>query len=158
MGYETVRSIGYVASLLGTARNLGIAERISYLGPRNRPEMIRVCATCDVGIAFLPIPPESINMSKLTGASNKVFDYLACGLPIIVTDEPDWRRLFVEPGYGAACDPENVASIAAAIRWFFDNPGQMRNMGESGRHRIQTDWNYESQFQPVLDAITGRHG
>jgi hypothetical protein len=28
-------------------------------------------------------------------------------------------------------------------------------MGERGRQRILKDWNYERQFQPVLDLLNG---
>jgi hypothetical protein len=28
-------------------------------------------------------------------------------------------------------------------------------MGERGRRRVLTDWNYEAQFAPVLRAVAG---
>ncbi|MGA9995595.1 MAG: glycosyltransferase, partial [Pyrinomonadaceae bacterium] len=91
---------------------------------------------------------------NMTGASNKPFDYLACGLPLLVSDLPDWRNFFVEPGYALACDMENPQSIADAVRWYLDHPEEMRRMGEGGRQRIISEWNYEKQFSPILEKLS----
>jgi glycosyltransferase involved in cell wall biosynthesis len=89
----------------------------------------------------------------LTGASNKPFDYLACELAVLVSDLPDWCEMFVEPGYGLSCNPEEPLSIAAALRHFYNRPADTRLMGERGRKRILAEWNYETQFEPVLRTL-----
>jgi glycosyltransferase involved in cell wall biosynthesis len=103
-----------------------------------------------VGLALIPKSSEDGNFQAMTGASNKPFDYLACGLAVLVSDLPDWCDLFVRPGYGLACDPAQPASISAALRYFLDTPGAARRMGTSGQKRIASDWNYELQFEKVL--------
>jgi hypothetical protein len=40
-----------------------------------------------------------------------------------------------------------------ALRWFSEQPKETRKMGEQGRQRILTEWNYEVQFAPVLDIL-----
>ena len=47
----------------------------------------------------------------MTGASNKAFDYMAVALAVLVTDRQDWRQMYVEPGFGLACDPTDVESV-----------------------------------------------
>ena len=66
---------------------------------------------------------------------------------------PDWRAMYVEAGYGLACDAEDPPSVAAALRWLLDHPREMRTMGERGRRRIAADWNYETQFASVLERL-----
>jgi glycosyltransferase involved in cell wall biosynthesis len=63
--------------------------------------------------------------------------------------------MYVDPGYGLACDPEEPESIAQALNWFLEHPEKMRNMGEKGRKRILEEWNYESQFDPVFKHLIG---
>jgi glycosyltransferase involved in cell wall biosynthesis len=92
----------------------------------------------------------------MTGASNKPFDYLACGLPVLVSDLPDWVAMFVAPGYGLACNPSDPDGLAANIAWFETHRDRGRAMGRAGYERIERDWNYEAQFAPVLDRIAGR--
>jgi glycosyltransferase involved in cell wall biosynthesis len=154
VGYETTGAPGYLMELRQTADNLGISDRLEIIGtiPR-REDLMRVCATCDVGLSLLPIRHQDANLEYMTGASNKPFDYLACGLPILVSRLPAWQEMFVEPGYALACDPADPASIAAAIQYFCDHPEQVQAMGERGRRRILTEWNYEAQFQDIVERL-----
>jgi glycosyltransferase involved in cell wall biosynthesis len=154
IGYETIGHRGYVRQLQETASQLGLGNRVKFLGAiPTRGELLERCHRCDVGLAFMPKDSDDINEQAMTGASNKPFDYLACGLALLVADLPDWRKLFVESGYGLACDSNNPESIAAILRWFLEHPYEMRQMGELGRQQIIREWNYESQFTRVLNRI-----
>jgi spore maturation protein CgeB len=102
----------------------------------------------------MPLDSVDFNLQSLVGASNKSFDYLACGLTLVVSQLPDWEQMFVEPGYGLSCDPTSAESIAAAIEWLYAHPAERRTMGERGQQRILSDWNYDDQFQPVLDVLS----
>jgi glycosyltransferase involved in cell wall biosynthesis len=62
--------------------------------------------------------------------------------------------MYVDSGYGLACDPDDPRSIAAALHWFLEHPVEMRKMGERGRQKIRTEWNYETQFSPVFECIS----
>jgi glycosyltransferase involved in cell wall biosynthesis len=155
VGYETPGNEGYVGQLQEAARRVGIGDWIEVLGAiPSRRELFERCRQCDVGLALMPLASSHFNERTMAGASNKPFDYLACGLAVLVSDLPDWRRLYVEPGYGLACDPGDPESIAAALRWFLEHPGETRAMGERGRRRIAAEWNYETQFAPVLRQMT----
>jgi glycosyltransferase involved in cell wall biosynthesis len=151
IGYETIGQRGYIDELQEIARRLGVEQRIEFIGsvPR-RSTLLEWGRKSDVGLAFMPKISSDINMQHMTGASNKPFDYMACGLALLVTDSPDWHDLFVAPGYGLACDQQQHDKLAATIRWLFEHRAETREMGERGRQRILTDWNYEAQFAPVL--------
>lgn len=156
VGYETAGNIGYVSRLLELAASVGIRQRIEFHGALPRFELLSLCREADVGIALVPDDGRDINSRGMSGASNKVFDYLACGVPLLVADEPQWREMLVEPGYAAACDPGDPQSIAAAIRRLYDEPAKAHAMGEGGRRRILAEWNYEGQFQPAQLVIQAR--
>lgn len=154
-GYEAPGAGGYVKRLisLGSSQEDG-PPLVTYLEEvPTRGELLTVCARHDVGLAIMPVSSDDLNMSHMTGASNKPFDYLAAGLALIVSDLPDWRAMFVRPGYGLACNPHDVDSVREAIGWFLDHPDRRRAMGELGRSKIETDWNYETGFLPVLNAL-----
>lgn len=137
------------------ASRLGVEHRFRYLGEIPlRDDLLAQCRNADVGLAFMPLVATDINESNMTGASNKPFDYLASGLALLVSDRPDWRAMFADVDMGLSCDPGDPASIATALRWFLEHPDEMRAMGERGRQRILADWNYETQFQPVLEILT----
>jgi glycosyltransferase involved in cell wall biosynthesis len=155
VGYETISTQRYVQHLRDEARRLGIEGRIEFMDAIPRYQLFEQCYQCDIGLAFIPLNDSDINNLAMAGASNKPFDYLACGLPLLVSDLSDWREMYVTPGYGLACNPEDPESIAAALHWFLEHPAEMRAMGEWGRQRILAEWNYERQFAPVLERLNG---
>ncbi len=151
VGYETSGSRGYGNALRLQARNLGIEQRIEWKGPLNRNQLWTEMRDAAVGISVVPRNTSEPNLEALTGASNKTFDYLAAGLALLISDRTDWTDLFGD--YGFACDPENAESIAAAVMELYTDRAATRSLGESGRQRIRADWNYERQFEPVLDLL-----
>ncbi len=153
VGYETIGHRGYVSELQEMARTAGIRSRVKFPGAMSRKELLAWCRKFDVGLSIMPMASDDINMQAMVGASNKAFDYLSCGLALLVSDLPDWRATYVEPGYALACNPNDPESIASALRWYLDHPVEMRAMGERGRQKISGDWNYENQFSPVFELM-----
>jgi spore maturation protein CgeB len=89
----------------------------------------------------------------MTGASNKAFDYMAAELALLVSDLADWKKMFVEPGFGLACDPTNVDSLLVTLSWFIEHPEKRQAMAARARHKIQRYWNYDIQFRPILQSL-----
>jgi len=158
-GYETNGHPGYMEKFMAEAEVLGIRHRVDYLGSlETRADILAACSRCHVGLAFMPPTSTDVNEKSMAGASNKVFDYLACGLAVLVSDLPDYRELLVDSGLAVACDSNDPASIAQALRCMLEKSAQINGMAERGRHRIIEEWNYEKQFQPVLDALADSTG
>lgn len=156
VGYETVGHAGYLNRLLTLARQLGVHGRVHSVGPvPTRRELLHWCARSDVGLAFMPRDADDVNERHMLGASNKPFDYLSQGLPLLVSANPDWVRTFVDPGFALACDPLDPHSIAGVVERYLTGPCVMRTMGERGRQRVLTAWNYETQFAAMLCLLNG---
>ena len=150
VGYETVGIKGYMVEFLKTAERLGLGEAVEYIGALpTRNELLQQASHCDVGLAFMPIRSRDVNMSNMAGASNKPFDYLACGLALLVSGLPEWEEMYVRPGYGLACNPGDPEALVTQFRWFLEHPEETRQMGNRGRERILQEWNYETQFAGV---------
>jgi glycosyltransferase involved in cell wall biosynthesis len=153
IGYQTVGAPNYVDELLAVATAIGVADRVEYRGAFPRQELLEAeLSACHIGIATMSLTSTNENLRTLPGASNKAFDYMARGLPFLVSDESGWRTMYVEPGYAVACDPANPQSIAQAVEPLLD-PARRAEMGERARIRIRDDWNYARQFVPVLTAM-----
>lgn len=154
VGYETIGSQGYVDQLKARSVSQGLtSNRLDFRGAIPRSRLMECCAEAQIGIGFLPRQSNDINMTAMFGASNKVFDYMACGLALIVSNQADWAGPLVASGTAAACDPHDPESIAAAVRSLLQGPGELSRRGERGRQLILDRWNYETQFQPVLDRL-----
>ena len=147
-GYETLGASGYLAKLQGLAQELGIPRSLEFSGLLQRAELMEYCQSCDIGLAVLPQNSSDPNLADMFGASNKVFDYLACGLALLISQTSGWEEL---TPYGLTCDPADPSSIAEALEYFCEHPAAVRAMGERGRQRILEEWNYERHFHPVVE-------
>jgi glycosyltransferase involved in cell wall biosynthesis len=153
VGYETEGNVGYSKNLIETAASLGVAHRVFVAPPVSRSELFELCREGDVGLAFFPEPTGPAN--SYAGASNKVFDYLCCGMPVLTANTVEWQNFFRGADLALACEPSSPESIAASVLWFYNHRERARLMGERGREKILQDWNYEAQFEPVLRFLKG---
>ena len=151
IGYESPGSPGYAIRLVERGGQPG-GTKVVYSGQVSRDRLLAEAARASVGLALLPKSAGDVNLTHIIGASNKVFDYMAAGLALLVPNLPDWME-FVESGFGRACDPADARSISAQLDWFAEHPQECRAMGETGRRKIEQEWNYERAFQPVLSVL-----
>jgi glycosyltransferase involved in cell wall biosynthesis len=153
-GYEVPGSHGYIELLERLALERGAPRIIDFLGVISpHIDLLQSAACADVGLSLMPNPGNDINLRHMVGASNKSFDCMAAGLPLLVTDLPDWRSTFVEQGYARACDAENADSIETQLRWYLEHPDQRREMGRRCAEKISGSWNYEAMFGPVTNIL-----
>lgn len=153
-GYETAGHRGYAAELLQRAEAAGVGERVRYHGPvPARAELLARLRGHHLGIATI-VTGVDHNLDTLAGASNKAFEYLALGIPLLISRNEAWQHMYQEPGYAVDCIPTDASSIAAAVRGLLADPGRARAMGAAGRARVAAEWNYETQFAPVLEQLS----
>jgi glycosyltransferase involved in cell wall biosynthesis len=153
-GYETLGSIGYIAELTELAAKHGAAGSVECLGTiLSRKELLGLASKAHIGLSLMPKQSEDSNLQRMVGASNKPFDYMACGLPLLVSNLPEWISTFVKAGFAIACDPDDPDSIEAALRWYLDHPERRREMGKKCRGKIRQAWHYETEFANVVEAI-----
>jgi glycosyltransferase involved in cell wall biosynthesis len=155
IGYETAGHHNYIRELRQRAEQLCVSERVRYHGTvPQRADLLERLRAFDLGISTVVAGASDPNLETLAGASNKAFEYLASGAPLLVSRHVQWQEMYEQPGLALACDPTDAASIAQAIRQYLAMPDRGHAMGEAGRRRILDEWNYETQFAPVMAALS----
>jgi glycosyltransferase involved in cell wall biosynthesis len=148
----TLRLAGYTDGEQGKAaveeaiRKRGLARQIEFHGrlPHAQvPEWIRAAR---IGL----VPLQKI-AKFLKNIPSKMFEYWACGLPVIASDLPPARR-FLAPGEnGLLFTPGDPASLAATIRHLLEAPEKAAMLGRAGQERIETTWNNEAQIAKLIE-------
>jgi glycosyltransferase involved in cell wall biosynthesis len=109
------------------ARAAGVADRLILLAPVRSNEVVSAAVGADAGIWTLP------NLSKnfYYALPNKIFEYLASGLPVLAAYYPEARKLVEGNGVGLCFDPYDRRSIAAQINRMAEDPALLRSFREA---------------------------
>jgi glycosyltransferase involved in cell wall biosynthesis len=119
----------------------GWLELTGRLAPRLAWERI---AGCHVGVALLRPSPNFVDSYP-----TKLFEYMALGIPVIVSDFPLWRGIVDHARCGLAVDPTDIKAIATAIDWLLDHPNDAMEMGLCGKHYAQQNYTWTSEYRKL---------
>lgn len=100
------------------AERIGAADRLVLLDPVPSQDVVVAARGADAGIWTLP--PLCRNFTY--ALPNKIFEYMASELPLLVADYPEARRVVETYGVGLTFAPYDPKSIAAAINRLADEP------------------------------------
>jgi glycosyltransferase involved in cell wall biosynthesis len=134
------------------ARSLSGWSRVDYLGPRKRHEVGEQLAAARAGLVLFHPQP-----NHTQALPNKIFEYMAAGLPIVASDFPYWRSLLEPINCAVWVDPLDPEVIAAAIDHLLSDEERAREMGRRGASAVRERLNWEHEA-PKLVELYGRLG
>jgi starch synthase len=107
------------------ARRLGVESRLILAGPVPSRDVVAAARGADAGIWTLP----ALCRNFTYALPNKIFEYIASGLPVLAARYPEVERVLAEHDIGLTFDPYDPGSIAVAINRLIDD----REMAERFR-------------------------
>ncbi len=139
----------------------GVPERVHLLPPRPFDELVRTAAAATVGL----VPVRTRSTNEYLGDTNKLFEFLMGGLPVVASDLPEIRRVVTagQPAVGELFDPSSPASIAAAVRQVLADPELYARRRVEARRLALELFNWKVEEQRLLDlyarlsSFTGGH-
>ncbi|MEN3036941.1 MAG: glycosyltransferase family 4 protein [Candidatus Methanosuratincola petrocarbonis] len=81
---------------------------------------------------------------------NKLFEYMAAGLPVIASNFPLWKQIIEEARCGITVDPLKPEEIAGAIEYLIAHPKEARAMGENGQRAVVERYNWEKEGERLI--------
>jgi glycosyltransferase involved in cell wall biosynthesis len=100
------------------------------------------------------IPVQRSTLNHWLGSPNKLWEALAAGVPVVVSDFPEMRRVVLGDAglpLGGTCDPTSPASIAHAIRTVTGRPGAERDdLRARCLQAAHERWNWETEATALL--------
>ena len=167
---DVIRALPYLSAnvffvILGTgpdehmlrklAADLGVTERVHFLGHVGHSDMPKYLKACDI----------FIRPSRSEGMGISFVEAMAAGLPVIATQEGgiadflfDEKRNPDMPITGWAVDKDSPKQIAAAIESIMANPEKVRAVVRTAKEMVieKYDWDVVSQemrekvFKPLI--------
>lgn len=131
-------------TLKALANELGIRERVQFLGGMSREQIA----------AFLPACDAFVLPSHAEGMANAALEAMACGLPLLLTDVGGSRELV--DGNGAIVASGDVDALTQHLYNWLTAPNLIEEMGRRSRERAQLfSWQsaaqqYRALYQHVI--------
>ncbi|MGR3302936.1 MAG: glycosyltransferase family 4 protein [Candidatus Scalindua sp.] len=116
---------------------------VTYMGQVPYGEHYSLIKSADMGLVnFLPEP----NHEK--SQPNKLFEYMACRLPMVVSNFAYWEEMF--RGCAVFADPSSPEDIADKILYLLGNPDKAKQLGDRGRQLIEEKYSWENESKKLL--------
>src|SRR5712691_1681469 len=127
------------------ARELGVADYVTFTGRVPDEEMLAMLNTADVCVN-----PDVANEMNDKSTMNKIMEYMALGKPIVQFD-------LAEGCYSAQraslyARRNDAIDLAAKIVELLDDPARRTEMGEYGRRRVENELEWRHEAPKLLAA------
>ncbi len=139
--YETEGHAGYEASLRLLAGELGIADRVKFLG--NREDVHDIMAALDV-LVHCPTAPEPFGRA--------VAEAMAAGKPVVAAKDGGVPELVEDDKTGLLVPSGDTAAFSTALRRLLEDEPLRRRLGSAGRVRAEAMFAVKPHADRVLQA------
>lgn len=125
----------------------GLQDNVDIRGRIKNVEAYPLIAQCRVGVALLLPEP---NFAK--SLPTKMFEYMALGLPVVVSDFPLWKEIVERHDAGAAVDPLDVQAAADAIHVMLSEPSRYERLSANACAAARL-YSWETESRTLLDFL-----
>jgi len=147
----TVRLAGYtdgeegLAAVNAALKRRGLCDQVAFHGRLPHDQVSDWLVTGRIGLVSLQAIPKFMK-----NIPSKMFEYWACGLPVLASDLPPARKFLVDGKNGYLFSPASAAQLSERISFMLSNPERCRSLGRAGQRTVRGEWNSESQIDALI--------
>lgn len=122
-------------------------NNVSFSPPVKTTELIPAARTSHVGLA-ITVP---INLNFKLSVSNKIFEYISAGLPVIMSDIPEHRYLNEKYSFGIILKENTAECLRDAVTVLYENKELYKQYAANAK-RLSEELNWETEFAKLMAA------
>jgi len=119
---------------------------VDYKGILSRQEIIDILIISNIGISTLLHVGQ---YSEIDTLPTKVYEYMALGLPVIISDTKYAQKLNEKYQFGICVNPNNANQIADAMEYLSLNSMEAVEMGKRGMELVNNHFNWRVEEQKL---------
>ena len=135
---------------------LNIGSRVHFLPPCPTEEVLQWAASADIGVSLL----RDSCLNHRLALPNKLFEYLAAGLPVLTSALPEMKHVVATYDVGRTIDQVDAKTVMATLKAMIDDvDGRRRWSANSGKVFETFGWQHASQvfaraYRKILEDPT----
>jgi phosphatidyl-myo-inositol dimannoside synthase len=138
LGYAVVGSGEESTALASLATELGVAERVRFLGGITDRDLPALYNTASAYLGLSRIMPD-----RVEGFGIALVEASACGTPVVAGRTGGIPDAVRDGETGVLVDPENLDEICGAVLKLLDDPEQAARTGQTGRRWVESYYNWD---------------
>ena len=146
---------GPEASLVDAAAGASpVSDRIIRFGHRDQQTLAGIISHAMVSLVII----ENSHGKAETGlAPLKLFESLACGVPVIVSDQPGMGDLVRKAGCGMIVPERDPAALAQAVAEIAADPARISAIGRAAREEALARCSWDARAIELLSMFDRNH-
>ncbi|MCK5329334.1 MAG: glycosyltransferase family 4 protein, partial [Candidatus Latescibacteria bacterium] len=125
-------------------------DRTIFLEAQPHSRMPSIISLSDV--CLVPLKKNDLFRNALP---SKMFEYMACGRPIVLSIQGEAEILIREANAGIAVEPENAGVIAEAVLKLYRDESLRRTLGRNGRIYVAQKFSRKQIARKLEGLLTG---
>lgn len=127
--------------------NMPEYECVEYKGVLRHDETMKEVGKCSVGLALIQYCGQYPYTDNLV---TKIYEYMAMGLPQVISDFPYYKKQLEKYEFGIAVNPANEVEIATAINKIMENKSISERFISEGKRAVSEEYNWENDAKKLL--------
>tara|TARA_Y100001936_G_C16064923_1_gene666578 strand:- start:594 stop:1793 length:1200 start_codon:yes stop_codon:yes gene_type:complete len=126
----------------------GLRDKVQFHEPVKREDLINWIKKSSVCL----VPLKNLDLFK-SALPSKMFEYMACEKPIIISVKGDASKLVLKSKSGIAIQPESASDLSNAILTYFSNKEKRYNDGQNGLKFVEENLKKESLILSLMESL-----
>jgi colanic acid/amylovoran biosynthesis glycosyltransferase len=136
-------------SLQAQAAELGIAQRVEWLGPLSYADYVRELLQASILLAPSVVAADGDSEG---GAPTVLLEAQAARVPVLSTTHADIPEVVLDGESGYLAPERDVGALAERLDWLLSHPDAWESLGAAGRAHVEADHDVAVQAR-TLEAI-----
>ncbi|MBC2696612.1 MAG: glycosyltransferase family 4 protein [Desulfobacteraceae bacterium] len=138
----------YLERLRNLSQELHVESMVEFTGWIENSNITHYINKCNAGVI-----PHKKNPHTDSTIPNKLFDFMACGKPVIVSDLIPVKRIVEEEKCGFVFESENIESFMTTLEKMVNARNRLAKMGANGRRAVESKYNWGYDQAILWDVI-----
>ncbi len=132
--------------LIKMVNEMGLQEKVRFIPKVHLSELPKYTRNAYLGFQVL----NNVCFNHYSASSNKLFEYMMSGVPVVACDFPEIKRVVEDERTGICVDSHDYKSIARAVNYLLENP-DVRNEISKNCSIARNKYNWETEKQELLN-------
>jgi glycosyltransferase involved in cell wall biosynthesis len=132
-----------------SVQEYGLEQEILFSGRVAYGQVVYYINACDITVA-----PFTKERNSITGVSPlKLFEYLACGRPVIASRVDGVKEVIEEGKCGYLFEPGNAEELANRIIQSYQERDTFQEMGVRGRRLVESKYSWRTTAERIVEVL-----